>query len=148
MAGAGRFAKLGSKSLQRIAYGQLITPQTAVVDGVPITYWRKVRMLATSYTAESAGGNVTRTGDALRDSLVAVDPRLIPLRSQVFVPGYGVADALDTGGGIISRRIDLAYVDRPWQSWSRWVDVYLLWPPPPAGDITWVIPNFPRVPGS
>lgn len=133
---------------RRIAYGQQITAQTAVVDGVPITYWRKIRMLATSYTAESAGGNRTRTGDLLRDNLVAVDPRLIPLRSQVFVPGYGQADALDTGGGIISRRIDLAYVNRPWQSWSRWVDVYLLWPPPPAGDITWVVPNFPRVPGS
>jgi 3D (Asp-Asp-Asp) domain-containing protein len=134
--------------MRRIAYGQQITPQTAVVDGVPITYWRKVRMLATSYNAESAGGNITRTGDALRDAVVAVDPRIIPLRSQVFVPGYGQADALDTGGGIISRRIDLAYVNRPWQSWSRWVDVYLLWPPPPAGNITWVIPNFPRVPGS
>lgn len=131
---------------RRIAYGQGIIPQTAVVDGQAITYWRKVQMLATSYNAASAGGNRTRTGDTLRDGIVAVDPRIIPLRSQVFVPGYGVGDALDTGGGIIARRIDLAFSDARYESWRRWVDVYLLWPPPADGDITWVLPNYPPVP--
>lgn len=127
-----------------VAYGQRIDPQSAVVDGQPITYWRKIRMLATSYNAQSAGGNRTRTGDLLRDGVVAIDPTLVPLRSQVFVPGYGVGDALDTGGGIISRRIDLAYVNRPFEWRSHWVDVYLLWPPPAASQITWVVPNYPR----
>lgn len=129
-----------------IAYGQRITPQTAVIDGHSITYWRKIRMLATSYTAESAGGTRTYTGDALRPGIVAVDPRLVPLRSQVFVPGYGIGDALDTGGGIISRRIDLAYDNSNYKSVLGWTDVYLLWPPPAASDITWVVPNYPRVP--
>lgn len=129
-----------------IAYGQRITPQTAVVDGQTITYWRRIRMLATSYSAESAGGNRTYTGDTLRPGIVAVDPRLIPLRSQVFVPGYGIGDALDTGGGIRSRRIDLAYDSANFKSVLGWTDVYLLWPPPAASDITWVVPNYPRVP--
>ncbi len=62
------------------------------------------------------------------------------------MPGYGTGDALDTGGGIISRRIDLAYDDANYVSWRRWVDVYLLWPPPAFGDITWVVPNYPPVP--
>ena len=80
---------------RRIAYGQKITPFTETMpDGTVITYWRKLKMLATSYNAESAGGNRTRTGDLLRAGIVAVDPRLIPLRSQVYVPGYGIADAL------------------------------------------------------
>ena len=47
----------------------------------------------------------------MRSGIVAVDPALIPLRNQVYVPGYGIGDALDTGGGIRSRRIDLAYED-------------------------------------
>lgn len=135
-------------AMRIIAYGQNIQPQTAVVDGQSITYWRKIQMLATSYTAESAGGNRTRTGDLLRPGIVAVDPRLIPLRSRVFVPTYGFGDALDTGGGIISRRIDLAFDSANFRSYSRWLDVYLLWPPPDASQITWVVPNYPRVPGS
>lgn len=81
----------------------------------------------------------------MRDGIVAVDPRLIPLRSQVYVPGYGIADALDTGGGIISRRIDLAYVASSYVPVRGWVDVYLLWPPPNEA-ITWVVPNYPPVP--
>lgn len=127
-----------------VAYGQRIEPQTAVVEGQTITYWRKIRMLATSYTAESAGGNITRTGDVLRDGIVAVDPSIVPLRSQVYVPGYGLGDALDTGGGVIAKHIDLAYVNRPYEWTRRWVDVYLLWPPPSTGSITWVLPNYPR----
>jgi uncharacterized protein YabE (DUF348 family) len=129
-----------------IAYGQQITPQTAVVDGQEITYWRKIKMLATSYTAQSAGGNRTRTGDLLRPGIVAIDPKLVPLRSKVFVPGYGMGDALDTGGGIISRRIDLAYDEADFVPILGWRDVYLLWPPPPASQITWVVPNYPKPP--
>ncbi len=128
------------------AYGQKIEPLTAVVDGQTITYWRRIRMLATSYTAASAGGNRTRTGDLLRPGIVAVDPALIPLRSRVYVPGYGFGDALDTGGGIRSRRIDLAYDEASFVSVLRWTDVYLLWPPPPTSQITWVVPNYPIPP--
>ncbi|HHW89024.1 MAG TPA: DUF348 domain-containing protein [Chloroflexi bacterium] len=131
---------------RRIAYGQKITPITETMpDGTVITYWRKIKMLATSYSSDSAGGNRTRTGDLVRKGVVAVDPRLIPLRSQVYVPGYGIGDALDTGGGIISRRIDLAYEPGDFTWVRRWVDVYLLWPPPTDG-ITWVVPNYPPAP--
>jgi len=132
---------------RRIAYGQQITPQTAVVDGQTITYWRKLRMYATSYHPAALGGDATTaTGDRLTKGVVAVDPRIIPLRSQVFVPSYGGGAALDTGGGVRSRWIDLGYDDSNYVSWSRWVDVYLLWPPPSADRITWVVPNYPPVP--
>jgi len=132
---------------RRIAYGQKIEALTErMSDGSVVTYWRKIRMLATSYSPASAGGNRTRTGDVVRAGVVAVDPRLIPLRSQVYVPGYGIGDALDTGGGILSRRIDLAYSDESFVSVRRWVDVYLLWPPPPDNSITWVVPNYPPLP--
>ena len=82
----------------------------------------------------------------MRKGIVAVDPRIIALRSQVYIPGYGIGDALDTGSAILARRIDLGYDDDNLELWNRWIDVYLLWPPPPAHQITWVIPNYPRVP--
>ncbi|MEX1019828.1 MAG: ubiquitin-like domain-containing protein [Litorilinea sp.] len=137
-----------------IAYGQRIDPRTfTAADGSQITYWRRIQMHASSYSAGTAGVSTssptygrTRTGDRMRHGIVAVDPSVIPLRSQVYVPDYGYGDALDTGSAIISRRIDLGYDDSNLVLWGRWVDVYLLWPPPPANQITWVIPNWPRPP--
>lgn len=134
-----------------IAYGQRITPQTlTAADGQVLTYWRKVRMSASSYSIGTSGVSPdlswygrTRTGDPMRFGVVAVDPSVIPLRSQVYVPGYGFGDALDTGSSVRSKRIDLGYDDHNLLLWGRWVDVYLLWPPPPTYQITWVIPNWP-----
>jgi 3D (Asp-Asp-Asp) domain-containing protein len=137
-----------------IAYGQQITPQTmTTADGRQITYWRHIQMFASSYSAGTAGVSPdesyhgrTYTGDSMRFGIVAVDPAIIPLRSQVYVTDYGVGDALDTGSAIRARRIDLGYDDSNLTMWNRWVDVYLLWPPPPASQITWVLPNWPRPP--
>jgi 3D (Asp-Asp-Asp) domain-containing protein len=39
--------------------------------------------------------------------VIAVDPRIIPLGSRVWVEGYGVAIAGDTGGAIKGHRIDV-----------------------------------------
>jgi uncharacterized protein YabE (DUF348 family) len=137
-----------------IAYGQQITPQTmTTADGRQITYWRHIQMFASSYSAGTAGVSPdesyygrTYTGDPMRFGIVAVDPAIIPLRSNVYVTDYGVGDALDTGSAIRARRIDLGYDDSNLTMWNRWVDVYLLWPPPPASQITWVLPNWPRPP--
>lgn len=136
-----------------IAYGQKIVPNTVTIDGQEITYWRHIRMLATSYSANTAGVSPdvpwygqTYTGDVMRKGIVAVDPSVIPLRTQVYVDGYGYGDALDTGSAILARRIDLGFDDSNLELWNRWVDVYLLWPPPPTYQITWVLPNWPPVP--
>jgi len=137
-----------------IAYGQHIAAQsTTTADGRQITYWRHIRMFASSYSASTAGVSSdsayygrTFTGDRMRSGIVAVDPAIIPLHSQVYVTDYGVGDALDTGSAIRARRIDLGYDDSNLTMWNRWVDVYLLWPPPPASEITWVLPNWPRPP--
>lgn len=137
-----------------ISYGQRIAPQTfTAADGQTLTYWRKVRMYASSYSVATAGVSPsepwygrTRTGDTMRFGVVAVDPSVIPLRSQVYVPSYGLGDALDTGSAIRSKRIDLGYDNHNLVLWGKWVDVYLLWPPPPSYQITWVIPNWPVEP--
>jgi len=67
-------------------------------------------MVATAYTADTATAyptGYTATGVLAHQGIVAVDPRVIPLGTKLFVPGYGVAIAADTGGAIIGDRIDL-----------------------------------------
>lgn len=67
-------------------------------------------MVATAYTADTASAyptGYTATGVLARRGIVAVDPDVIPLGTTLFVPGYGVAVAADTGGAIVGHRIDL-----------------------------------------
>ncbi len=137
---------------EKLAYGRKIVLHTMTLpDGQVVTYWRKIRMLATSYTAASSGKprnhplfGITRLGWKMRRGIVAVDPRVVNLGGRVYVPGYGFGDVADTGGRILGRRIDLGYDEWDLVYWYRWVDVYLLAPPPPKSQIPWVLPNWPR----
>ncbi|MEI2448950.1 3D domain-containing protein, partial [Priestia megaterium] len=65
----------------------------------------------TAYTANCAGcSGVTATGQNVSSGthkIIAVDPSVIPLGSKVYVEGYGVATAGDTGGAIKGYRIDV-----------------------------------------
>ncbi len=49
----------------------------------------------------------TATGIPVGWGVAAVDPRVIPLGSHIWVPGYGEAVAADVGGGIVGPRVDL-----------------------------------------
>lgn len=82
------------------------------------SYSRKITMTATAYSAapeENAGYTVSAMGNPLRYGIVAVDPKVIPLGSKVYVTApdgswtYGVASAEDTGGAIKGNKIDLCY---------------------------------------
>jgi 3D (Asp-Asp-Asp) domain-containing protein len=67
-------------------------------------------MVATAYTAECGGcGGMTAIGRRAGHGIVAVDPRVIPLGTHLYIPGYGPAVAGDTGGEIVGRRIDLGF---------------------------------------
>lgn len=50
---------------------------------------------------------VTASGIPVGPGVIAVDPSVIPLGTQVFVPGYGPAVAADTGSAIQGYVIDL-----------------------------------------
>lgn len=128
-------------------YGTKVVVRTLNTASGTVDYWRKIRMLATSYSASTAGTPTssawygrTATGLQMRHGIVAVDPRVIDLGSKVYVPGYGVGLAGDTGGAIKGNRIDLGFDDSNLQLWYRWVDVYLLTPVPPAGQIDYRLP--------
>jgi 3D (Asp-Asp-Asp) domain-containing protein len=73
--------------------------------------------------------------------VVAIDPNVVPFQSEVFVPGYGVAVAGDTGGGIRGRWIDLGWDADNYESWTGHVDVYYLAPVPSADKINYLIPS-------
>jgi 3D (Asp-Asp-Asp) domain-containing protein len=73
------------------------------IDAAPF-----IEMTATAYSPEE-GFAVTATGKRARKGIVAVDPRVIPLGTRLYVEGYGEAVAEDTGGAIKGRRIDLCF---------------------------------------
>ncbi|HYF78677.1 MAG TPA: S-layer homology domain-containing protein [Symbiobacteriaceae bacterium] len=80
----------------------------AQVDGRNVAFAQAMNLKATAYaTGEPGVGTVTYTGVIVRPGTVAVDPRVIPLGSLLYVEGYGYSVAADIGGAIKGERIDL-----------------------------------------
>lgn len=89
---------------------------------------------STAYTSDRGdSGTVTATGTTVRRnpdgySTVAVDPRVIPLGTKLYIEGYGLAIAEDTGGAILGNKVDV-YVNSYDEAvnWGRrQVNVYIL----------------------
>lgn len=130
-----------------VGYGTKIVVRTLDTPNGPVEYWRAVRMYATSYSASRSGTprtapwyGRTRSGKVLTIGMVAIDLRVMPLGARLYVPGYGLATAEDTGGGVKGKWIDLGYDDWNFVNWHQYVVVYFLTPVPPADQIKWVIP--------
>jgi 3D (Asp-Asp-Asp) domain-containing protein len=72
---------------------------------------RILTMVATGYGPGGNGrfGAHTATGMRMGRGVVAVDPRVIPLGTRLFVEGYGLCTAGDTGSVIKGLRIDLGF---------------------------------------
>jgi 3D (Asp-Asp-Asp) domain-containing protein len=129
-----------------IGYGtRIVTNFVDTPDG-PREYWRVVRMRATAYTAASSGKapdhpnyGITASGRPAGTGIVAVDPNVVPFRSEVFIPGYGVGFAGDTGGGVKGRWIDLGFDEDELETWNGYADVYYLTPIP--AEINYLLPE-------
>ncbi len=132
-----------------VGYGTNIVVRVLDTPQGPVEYWRVVRMRVTAYTAASSGKppdhptyGITASGNPAGTGIVAVDPSVVPWLSYVYVPGYGVGLAGDTGGGVKGRWIDLGYNEGELEAWSGYVDVYYLTPVPPADEINYLIPTW------
>ncbi|GLC88093.1 LysM peptidoglycan-binding and 3D domain-containing protein [Lysinibacillus piscis] len=86
--------------------------QPVSVAKSPTSTGKSYTMRATAYTAYCAGcSGITANGTNIRANpklkVIAVDPRVIPLGTKVWVEGYGEAVAADTGGAIKGNKIDV-----------------------------------------
>lgn len=73
---------------------------------------RVLVMVATGYDpspASNGGYSRTSTGLKIGHGVVAVDPRVIPIGTKLYIEGYGMAVAADVGGAIKGNRIDLGH---------------------------------------
>lgn len=131
-----------------VGYGTKIVTRILNTPDGALQYWRVVTMRVTSYHAGSSGKpleapdyGITASGLPAQKGVVAVDRAIVPWRTWVYVPGYGVGYAGDTGGGVHGRWIDLGYAEDAYIPWSGTVDVYYLTPIPPLEDINFLLPE-------
>jgi 3D (Asp-Asp-Asp) domain-containing protein len=93
---------------------------------------KKIKMVATAYYPGDPlswkDGTITFLGQKMQRGIVAVDPKVIPLKTRLFISGYGYGYAGDTGASIRGKRIDLGVNNaKEEKSWMfRDVNVYIL----------------------
>lgn len=127
--------QLQAQQLQEQQYAQAFSAsnsldgQTLSRGGAPVSFSQVLSVNATAYCNDSVTACGTCT---IRNpngySTIAVDPRVIPLGSKVYVDGYGYAIADDIGGAIKGNRIDLFMnSESDAENWGiRSVNVYIL----------------------
>lgn len=106
---------------------QIVFKNLSTSDGNIAVRCNLGKFRATAYDSRCLGcSSRTATGMQAGYGVVAVDPKVIPLHSKLYITGYGYAVAGDTGGAIKGKKIDLGFeqVDRSWG--VRDVEVYLL----------------------
>ena len=111
-----------------LCYVQLCDIKTAVYDGntaimaLSIEIERKDAVsesenptwtsLGTFEVTHYCDGELTATGTKVHEGVVAVDPTVIPLGSEIYIDGYGTFTAEDTGKDIVGKRLDVFIPDR------------------------------------
>ena len=102
----------------------------SVQNGKTYAYTKELTLEATAYTdiPGDRWEGITASGAPTFVGMVAVDPRYIPLGTKLYVEGYGVAIAGDTGGAIKGYRIDLFFddLDEVYEFGRRDRKVYIL----------------------
>ena len=97
----------GNGTYSVLSGGQEYQPSSDESDGT-VMY-----VNATAYSADDPGNSAyTALGTHVRHGIIAVDPSIIPLGTNVYIPGYGEAVAEDVGGAIQGHRIDVAFDTR------------------------------------
>ncbi|MFS0837073.1 3D domain-containing protein [Paenibacillus sp. 1P03SA] len=100
-----------------------------------LSQYKAVEVVATGYYSgiESTGKNpghpdygITKSGIKVRRdehslSTIAADPKVFPIGTVLYIPGYGYGIVADTGGAIKGKKIDLYYEtkDQIYKEWGK-----------------------------
>jgi 3D (Asp-Asp-Asp) domain-containing protein len=80
----------------------------------------KTHALVVEASAYCMRHSLTSRGTGVAYGTIAVDPKIIPYYSKIYVPGYGWGRALDTGGRIKGNKIDIWFPTyRECRQWGR-----------------------------
>lgn len=83
---------------------------------------RQITVVATAYVS----GGRTSSGTYAGPGVIAVDPSVIPLGTKLYIPGFGIVHAEDTGGAIVGNRIDICFAtEAQAEAWGvRTITIY------------------------
>lgn len=107
-----RVIAVGTKAVAKSSGG---TKTVTTNAGQTLNYSKKITVSATAYTASA--GKKTASGRVAQYGVIAVDPKVIPLGTKLYVEStddgkswqYGYCVAGDTGGAIKGNKIDLFF---------------------------------------
>ena len=130
------------KSAARTMSFEMIEPEPmSLEDAIDWTQYPSKKVMATGYTAgyESTGEHpghpgygITYSGVQVKRDLystIAADPKVYPIGTVLFIPGYGYGVVADTGSAIKGDKIDLYYesVQDVFDNWGKKeVDVFMV----------------------
>jgi 3D (Asp-Asp-Asp) domain-containing protein len=121
-----------------MGYGTKVVIRTAVADGKTIQYYRKLTLLATSYSPCRSGTSKCSYGTSSglpvqRGTVAMVYSWYLAFGfDKLYIPGYGYATVGDVGGGPAGSHywLDLGFTDSEYQPVYGNVTVYFLAPVP------------------
>ncbi len=113
---------------QIVAIGRKKNLQIIETEFGQLEAFAKLKVYATAYDKNCHGCNeTTALGLKAGFGVVAVDPTIIPLGTKLYIPGYGLAIAGDTGGAVKGYIIDLGFDNVKTANWrARHINVYLI----------------------
>ncbi|MGH4124268.1 MAG: 3D domain-containing protein [Clostridium sp.] len=122
-----------AEKLKKLAASRTITlsrgsdsskSSTSKSDAIPTDVSNSTNYFSIQSTAYSSDGFTSSGSKTNRDpngySTIAVDPRVIPMGSKLYVEGYGYAIAADTGSAIKGNIIDVFFnTEAEARNWGR-----------------------------
>lgn len=117
----GEFSTAGRSQVWSVPAGIQDDTENKIItagDGSSYEYTAVIDVTATAYHRIEDGGEITASGTVTQYGTIAVDPRVIPLGSRLYVVSdggdqswsYGPGLAEDTGGLIKGTKIDLFFM--------------------------------------
>lgn len=106
----------------------LVREEKKLLDEQQVKIFKKMPAVVTAYSSTEEETDdtpdITATGKTAGWGAIAVDPSEIPMGSMIYVPGYGWGEAVDIGGKVKGRMIDI-WMESPAKAreWGRRIEI-------------------------